>query len=260
MNSDKLLAIVCGVILCLAAPYCWEQLSGAFKYWTGSAQWSAPITGESETRNTLTATAMTAAGLMLPVALLAIGLNALTGNKSLASVLYYLAIVCLLGFVVAQLVLYNQWGGTGRHLGQTSMSIHAGTTFCVVALFVIYRFFESRSTDSVYRPLFEKQLVVMCLGPFLYRVAYGLWFLVLGHQSDGVWGQQVSLSFGSFLIPMLAIYVGTYIYGSQAIPRTHAVAISAAVLLLIVIGLVGYNGSEVQPALVYQEYSSCGRS
>ena len=136
------------------------------------------------------------------------------------------------------------------------MAIHSGTTFCIVALFVIYRFFESRSARSTHGPLFEKQLVVICLGPFLYRVAYGLWFLILDHQYDGIWGQQVSLAFGSFLIPMLAIYVGTYLYGNRAMPRLHAVAISGGVLLLILIGLIGYNDSSVQPALVYHDRSN----
>jgi hypothetical protein len=257
MKSEKLIAVLCGGIMCLAIPLYWQQITSVADYWSAGQSAAPPFSADSDTKNKLIVGALCASTLMAPIALAGLALQGFEKFKMLSFVLSLLAIASLLCFVVCQLVLYNQYGGAGRHLGQTSMAIHSGTTFCIVSLFVIYRFFESRSASSSHGPLFEKQLVVMCLGPFLYRVAYGLWFLILGHESDGIWGQQVILAFGYFLFPMLAIYVGTYLYRMQAMPRSHAMAISGAILLLILIGLVGYNGSDVQPALVYHDRSHC---
>lgn len=250
MNNSNILIAVCAIVFLISLPYCWDYIGEAGTYWLGSDELAVPFYDVGSVRNLLTAIALTSAAIMTPIGLLAFAVQQMTGGETINKVLSILTTSALLIFVVCQLILYNTWGGTGRHLGQTSLAIYSGTANCFVSLFVMYRFWEARRADSEYAPLFEKQLAIMCAGPVLYRAAYGLWFLILGHEFDGIWTQQSVLTLGYFLIPLLAIYVGSHIHRSRGLLPGIALVYSGIAIALIVLGLVGYHGSSVRPALV----------
>lgn len=250
MAFTKVYAVFGGAVLLVSVPFCWEQLATAMNYWAGDQTPGAPFAAEDTFRNGLTACALAASGLMIPFALFAITLQRLTKARVLGAVFYVCAILSLLTVVACLLVLYNTYGGTERHLGQTALAIHSGTTFCIVSLFVLYRFLEAVKTKNSHQALFSLQLVALCLAPFFYRVAYGNWFLLLGHEFDGRWVQQVSLSFGSFLLPLLAIYVGASIYKQRELPPRNGIVCIGLVLAIIAVGLMGYGASSIQPSLI----------
>ncbi len=126
MKSEKLIAVLCGGIICLAVPLYWQQITSVANYWSAGQSAALPFSAESDTRNTLIVGALCASTLMAPIALAALALQGFEKLRKLSFVLYLLAIASLLCFVVCQLVLYNQYGGAGRHLGQIAMAIHSG--------------------------------------------------------------------------------------------------------------------------------------
>ena len=250
MPRNTVVALLCIAVLSIAAPLCWEQLDTAIRFWLNGPPSTTPFSAESNFRNQMVAVALTTAGLMTPIGLLAVAVRNLHGPTVLQTLLDGLAVLCLIGFVGSQMLLYNQFGGTLRHLGQTSMAIHSGTAFCFVSMFVIYRMFESRMSGGVHRSMFELQLGVMCCGPVLYRVAYGLWFTIAGHAYDGLWLQQILLSFGFFLLPLLLIYIGSSVYRGRTMVMPQTLVVSGLILAAIIIGLRGHDGSSIQPEFV----------
>lgn len=151
-------------------------------------------------------------------------------------------------FGFAYLYYLGGFGGAGTQLGSIAMNIHAGSTLGFVAIFVAYRYLEALlKGDTVYRNMFAKQLIVVALSPWLFQVGYGLWFLGLGHGFDAGYWQQLVISFGSFLLPMLVIYMHDTL-GSQNGKRSISLLIAALVLCLL--GTYGYATSDIQPALI----------
>ncbi|MFY0681154.1 MAG: hypothetical protein JXR13_11310 [Thalassovita sp.] len=151
-------------------------------------------------------------------------------------------------FGLSYLYYLGGFGGAGTQLGSIAMNIHAGSTLAFVAIFVAYRYLEAlKKGDAVYRNLFAKQLIVVALSPWLFQVGYGLWFVGLGHEFDAGYWQQLIITFGSFLAPMLVIYMNDTL-GSKSAKRSTLLLITAVSLCLL--GTYGYTTSDIQPALI----------
>jgi hypothetical protein len=212
MPRQKVIAGLCMAIFCVAAPFCREQLCAAAGFWADGRTSTAPFSAEGGLSNQLVAVALAAAELMTPIGLLTLATRNLDGPRRIQRVIDALTIFCMMGFIGSQMLLYNQFGGTLRHLEQTSMAIHSGTTFSFVSMFIIYRLFEARIVGSVHQSMFEMQLIVMCCGRVLYRVFYGLWLAIAGPTADGHWNQQALMSFGFFVLSLLLIYIGSNVF------------------------------------------------
>lgn len=77
----------------------------------------------------------------------------------------------------------------------------------------------------------------------------GLWFLVFGHQYDDYYVQQMVLSLGHFLVPLLVAYL--LISFSQDCHEKKVKTLGYFVLVcFIVLGCFGYTNSSVQPSVI----------
>ncbi|MDP2582264.1 hypothetical protein Q8W37_20170 [Shimia thalassica] len=188
---------------------------------------------------------ITVGSILAPVLLALIALDRLESAKRAIGIILSVS-AAVFGF--SYLYYLGGFGGAGTQLGSIAMNIHAGSTLAFVAIFVAYRYLEAlKKGDAVYRNVFAKQLIIVALSPWLFQVGYGLWFLVLGHSFDAGYWQQLVISFGSFLLPMLVIYMNDTL-GSQGGKRSTLLLIAAVALCLL--GTYGYATSDIQPALI----------
>ncbi len=241
--------VVAGGALLLASPYMLELISAGLQWLGGNESYKAFTEGES-LRNTNVGFNLVFAALMMLAGCLMQITRVLMPNSGIAT----RGLQTLTGWIVTlfatgYLIFQSFFISTGEHLGLMGLSIHSGSAYCIVAYFVVYRFFESRSKgDALYEEMFRNQLFVLAVGPFMFQVAYGIWFALLGHGADGTYTQQLIITFGYYLLPLLGIYSYSTLLKSES--GNTGFIIAVVCLALIVLGTFGYAGSSVQPAVL----------
>ncbi len=165
-----------------------------------------------------------------------------------------LAALLLCVFAISYMVFQGYYFSNRNQLGTIGLGLHSGSAYGLVALLVVYRYFESLfQHHSLNRQLFTIQISILALSPWLYQVGYGLWFLVLGHAYDGIYPQQLLISFGHYLLPMAVAYAYITLIVKDGDLDNSLFSIdwllAAIAVCFMVLGLMGYHGSSVQPSI-----------
>ena len=221
----------------LAAVSYWQQADISYAAFGGHESYLNLSFSQESSYHDLIGILLIVGGVLPLMALSALSSRYLGSTFSFATnALFRMTAFTLLLFAGLYIILHMFYGGAGQHAGQTALTIHSGTTFSVISIFVVYRLFESYATGNRYKILFQNQLAILALGPWLYQAAAGIWFMLFEHQYDHSYGQQLFVAFGHFLIPLLAAYA-LYGFGSSLISTSK----SRVILLVSMVSLVGFG-------------------
>ena len=252
------------LILVLAYPFLFEKANAALAFWAqGDLEYKAFLrnSAASDTLVGIELICVVIMGFLAPTALLLRAVEpALTGKEqpSWSRILFRISALNLLLFSACYLILQMFFASVGLIVGQEAMAIHSGSAFCIVSLFVIYRYFEAihHGADADEK-LFSLQLAVLALSPWLYQVAYGLWVSLVSSTLDGNFAEQLTVSFGHFLLPLLVLYVYDSLHRSDSqhrnSPKQPGFGISIFIIIAIAalfIGTSGYEASSIQAAII----------
>ncbi len=234
----------------LAAVSYWQDADISYAAFGGHESYLNLSFSQESSYHDLIGTLLIVGGMLPLMALTALSSRYLGPTFSFATnALFRVTAFTLLLFAGLYIILHMFYGGAGQHAGQTALTIHSGTTFSVISIFVVYRLLESYATENRYKILFQNQLAILALGPWLYQAAAGIWFMLFEHQYDHSYGQQLFVAFGHFLMPLLAAYV-LYSFGFTLIrtPKIRAILL-ISIVLLVGFGQYFYLASNFQPSV-----------
>ena len=239
------------VLLSIAQIGDWS--SAALQYWwTDSISYPGFLdTNVEHIRNIMTAIHLTLVPVIyvLAITTLVMGLVEVRVVSLMDSALA----MCVFMFAGSYLIFQAFFASHGMLLGQEALGIYSGSTYCLVVFFVVYRFYEARDKDhSIYHPMFRAQLIVIGLSPWLFQVAYGLWFLCFGSLFNGSYLQQLLVSLGHFLLPLMILYL---FYGARSVLERSSLNMVSVILIivsmgLLVLGTIGYREAVFKPAIL----------
>ncbi len=157
----------------------------------------------------------------------------------LVNVMSVFALAGLLAFLF-RIGIYNS---SGLHIGSQLLSLQTSSAYGFMAFFIIYRLIEEkhRNDDASYS-LFVSQMLVVAWVPVLLRVSYGIWYGLLGSWAEASFGQQATLLYGCFLIPMGAIFL-CYLKKDSIVnqmPKVMPLILSLLGVLLVAFGTISY--------------------
>ncbi len=146
-------------------------------------------------------------------------------------------------FELARISLFFSVG----HNGNKYMGSHAISAFCIIAMFIVYRVYVARRyNDEQTYDLFFTQLFVAGITPWLFRMGYGIWAMLLGNADQYSVGQQFFVSYSVYLLPMTGVYCFYSFRGKFAdLPKAFPMVASVAGLLLLLVGTIGYMSANL---------------